>query len=113
MRRLLLAALLFLPALESARGLAARVREARTYRAAPATRVPGTGPVDIIILTPAARERAVFLGAELAPRRDVRFFDSREAWRARRRAVFMHDRRAANAPPGPPPGPAEVVLELR
>lgn len=121
---------LFLPALGTARGLWSAVREAAALRAhAPAerkrivygdwigvveqirARVPPGGSVDVVMLTPRAREIAVFAGAELR-QRDVRFFDGWEAWRARRRAAFFHDHRAANAPPAPPPGPASVVVTV-
>lgn len=74
-------------------------------------RVPAGGSVDIVMLTPQARETAVFAGAELA-QRDVRFFDGWEAWRAREPATFFHDDRAANAPPGSLPGAAALVVSV-
>jgi hypothetical protein len=106
--------LLAIPGIGTATDLASSVRAAASFTppaASLADRIPPAATVDIVMLGPGARESAVFLGAELAPR-DVRFFDGWEAWRARRRAVFMNDPRAANAAPGPPPGPATVVLEI-
>jgi len=71
--------------------------------------VPASGSVDFVMLTPEGRDVAVFAGAALAPR-DCRFFSGWEDWRARRRATFFHDERAANAPQGPPPGAASCVV---
>lgn len=65
--------------------------------------------VDFVMLTPEARDLAVFTGALVAPR-PVRFFLGEDAWRRRERATFFHDARAANAPPGAPPGRAAVVV---
>jgi hypothetical protein len=72
-------------------------------------RVPASGSVDFVMLTPEGRDVAVFAGAALAPR-DCRFFSGWDDWRARRRATFFQDERAANAPPGPPPGAASCVV---
>ena len=71
--------------------------------------VSPTKSIDFVMLTPAACDVAVLAGAVLQPR-DCRYFDGWDAWRARRRAEFLHDARAANAVPGPPPGPAAVVV---
>jgi len=71
--------------------------------------VPRTASIDFVMLTPAARDVAVLAGATLQPR-DCRFFDGWDAWRARRRFAFLQDARAANAAPGPPPGPADAVV---
>lgn len=73
--------------------------------------VPPAGAVDMVMLTPNARELAVFAGVELGLR-DVRFFDGWDAWRSRDRARFMNDVRAVNAPPGPPPDAARVVVTV-
>ena len=72
-------------------------------------RAPPT--VDFIMLKPAARDIAVLSAAELYPR-DVRFFDGWEAWKQRKRAEFLHDPRAVNAPPGSKPGPARLVVVI-
>jgi hypothetical protein len=72
-------------------------------------RVPASGSVDFVMLTPEGRDVVVFAGAALAPR-DCRFFSGWDDWRARRRATFFHDERAANAAPGPPPGAASCVV---
>lgn len=72
---------------------------------------PPNASIDFVMLTPAARDAAILAGAALQPR-DCRYFDGWEAWRARRRAEFVHDARAVNAPPGPPPGPADVVVAV-
>jgi hypothetical protein len=118
LRRIVIVLILFVPAAWTVMGLVSLTRQTLDWRA-PAdplreeieARVPRGGTVDIVMLTPGARERAVFLGADLHPR-DVRFFEGWEAWRARRRAIFMHDARAVNAPPGPPPGPPHLVVEI-
>lgn len=121
---------LLMPAIGTMRDLSFSVREAAALRGhAPAerkrvvlgtwvsvveeirARVPAGGSVDVVMLTPQAREMAVFAGAELA-RRDVRFFDGWEAWRARERATFFRDDRAANAPAGSTPGPASLVVTI-
>jgi len=123
-------AVLLLPAVGTACGLWSSIREAAALRQHSVAdrkriaygawvpvaeeiraRVPPGGSVDVVMLTPHARETAVFAGAELAPR-DVRFFDGWEAWRARRRATFFHDARAANAPAGPVPGAASLVVTI-
>ncbi|HEV2721561.1 MAG TPA: hypothetical protein VG323_16180 [Thermoanaerobaculia bacterium] len=72
---------------------------------------PPTASIDFVMLTPAARDAAILAGAALQPR-DCRYFDGWEAWRVRRRAEFVHDARAVNAAPGPPPGPADVVVAV-
>lgn len=71
--------------------------------------LPRNASIDFVMLTPAARDVAVLAGAALQPR-DCRFFDGWDAWRARRRYAFLRDARAANAAPGPPPGPADAVV---
>ncbi len=73
--------------------------------------VPRDSAIDFVMLKPGARDIAVLAGAILQPR-DVRFFDGWDAWRARRRAAFMHDAHAVNAAPGPPPAPAPVVIAV-
>jgi hypothetical protein len=106
--------LLAIPAIGTATDLASSARAAANFEPpgpSLAQRIPRTATVDIVMLSPRARESAVFLGAELAPR-DVRFFDGWEAWRARRRAAFMNDPRAVNAAPGPPPGRPALVIEI-
>lgn len=67
--------------------------------------------VDFVLASRSAGDIAVLGGSILQPR-DVRFFDGWNAWRQRRRAEFFHDSRAANAPPGPPPGPADIVIRV-
>jgi len=108
----------YVAALREARGLARLPMEQRRAELfgnwyADALRlqreVPSTKSIDFVMLTPAARDVAVLAGATLQPR-DCRYFDGWDAWRARRRAEFLHDARAANAVPGPPPGPADVVV---
>ena len=71
--------------------------------------LPEDAPIDFVMLTPESQAIAQFAGASLAPR-PCRYFDSEEAWRRRERAIFFHDARAANAPPGPPPGRAAAVV---
>lgn len=80
-------------------------RELRRIRAS----VPERASVDIVMANADARDTAVFAGAMLEPR-DVRYFAGWDAFRRRERARFLLDARAANAPPGPPPGPADAVL---
>jgi hypothetical protein len=128
--QVLVVAVLLLPAIGTAPDLCSSVREAAALREhSPQqrkhivygtwmavveeirARVPAGGSVDVVMLTPQARETAVFAGAEL-PQRDVRFFDGWQAWRARERATFFHDDRAANAPAGPPPRPASLVVTI-
>lgn len=74
-------------------------------------RVPSDGSVDIVMLSGDASQSAVFAGVALAPR-DVRFFSGWDDWRARRRAIFFRDARAANAAEGPPPAAATIVLTV-
>jgi hypothetical protein len=66
-------------------------------------------PVDLVMLEPGARDMVVFTGALIAPR-PCRFFESHEAFARRDRAEFLRDALAANAPPGPVPPPARVVV---
>lgn len=73
--------------------------------------IPADAAIDFVMLRPEARDIAVLGAAELQPR-DVRLFDGWEAWRARRRATLLHDARAANAVPGPPPAPAQFVVAV-
>ena len=70
---------------------------------------PPSATIDFVMLRPEARDIAVLGAAELQPR-DVRLFDGWEAWRARKRADLLHDARAANAAPGPPPSRAQYVV---
>jgi hypothetical protein len=70
---------------------------------------PPDATIDFVLLRPEARDIAVLGAAELQPR-DVRLFDGWENWKARRRAELLHDARAANAAPGPPPSPARFVV---
>lgn len=70
---------------------------------------PSNATIDFVLIRPEARDIAVLGAAELQPR-DVRLFDGWDAWRARRRAILLHDDRAANAVPGPPPGVAQFVV---
>jgi len=72
---------------------------------------PDDATIDIVMLSPAGRDLAVLSGAVLQPR-DCRFFDGWDAWKRRERADFLHDDRAANAAPGPPPGPAAFVIAI-
>ena len=71
--------------------------------------IPANASVDFVMVRPEARDIAVLAAAELQPR-DVRLFDSWNAWIERRRAVLLHDARAANAVPGPLPRPAQFVV---
>jgi hypothetical protein len=73
--------------------------------------IPPHEAVDFVMTKPPARDIAVLAGAELGPR-DVRFFDGWDAWRARKRADFLHDARAANAIPAPPPSVARYVVAV-
>lgn len=70
---------------------------------------PANATIDFVMLRAEARDIAVLGAAELQPR-DVRLFDGWDAWRARNRAILLHDDRAANAVPGPPPLPAQFVV---
>lgn len=70
---------------------------------------PANATIDFVMVRPEARDIAVLAAAELQPR-DVRLFDGWDAWNQRRRAVLLHDTRAANAVPGPPPAPAQFVV---
>lgn len=70
---------------------------------------PANATIDFVMVRPEARDIAVLAAAELQPR-DVRLFDGWEAWKERRRAVLLHDARAANAVPGPRPAPAQFVF---
>lgn len=72
-------------------------------------RLPENAPIDFVMMTPQSRELAQFTGANLGSH-PCRYFDGEEAWRQRRRAVWMQDERGANAPPSPPPGPAAAVV---
>lgn len=73
------------------------------------SKLSSTASVDIIMSSPKSAELAVFTSSALAPR-PCRIFLGEDGWRRRERATFVHDSRAVNAPPGPPPGPANVVL---
>lgn len=70
---------------------------------------PPDATIDFVMLRPEARDIAVLGAAELQPR-DVRLFDGWTAWKQRKRAELLHDARAANAVPGPPPSPARFVV---
>lgn len=72
---------------------------------------PPDATIDFVMLRPEARDIAVLGAAELQPR-DVRLFDGWEHWKARRRAELLHDARAANAAPGPPPSAARFVVAV-
>lgn len=76
-----------------------------------AATLPESASVDVVMLTPQARDVAVLAGPLLQPR-DVRYFDGRGAWLRRERARFLHDDKASNAIPGPPPGAAAVTLSI-
>lgn len=71
--------------------------------------VPRHASIDLVMISPRARDVAVLAGPLLQPR-DVRYFDGFADWQARRRAVFLLGDKAANAVPGPPPGPADVTV---
>lgn len=83
-------------------------REAEEVRAATE---PGT-PIDLVI-----RSEGDLLFAEMAETglhlRDCRTFAGWEAWRRRERIRFHPDPRSVNQAPGPPPGPAQLVLAVR
>ena len=70
---------------------------------------PSDATIDFVMLRPEARDIAVLGAAELQPR-DVRLFDGWTAWELRTRAELLHDARAANAAPRPPPSPARFVV---
>jgi len=70
---------------------------------------PPDATIDFVMLRPEARDIAVLGAAELQPR-DVRLFDGWNAWKRRKRAELLHDARAANAAPGPPPSRAQLVV---
>lgn len=72
---------------------------------------PSNATIDFVMVRPEARDIAVLGAAELQPR-DVRLFDGWDAWKQRRRAVLLHDDRAANAVAGPPPSPAQFVVAV-
>jgi hypothetical protein len=72
---------------------------------------PADATIDFVMVTPAARDIAVLAGSELQPR-DVRFFEGWDAWKRRKRADFLLDERAANAAPGPLPGPARFIVAV-
>lgn len=72
---------------------------------------PVNATIDFVMVRPEARDIAVLAAAELQPR-DVRLFDGWEAWKERRRAMLLHDARAANAVPGPPPAAAHFVFAV-
>ena len=128
--RVALVLLLLLPAVTTGRDLWTSLRTAAALRELPVDErrrvlygdwvrvtdqiratVPPGDSVDMVMLTPAARELAVFAGVELGLR-DVRFFEGWDAWRSRHRAQFMGDPRAVNAPPGPLPPAARVVVAV-
>ena len=72
---------------------------------------PSDATIDFVMVRPEARDIAVLGAAELQPR-DVRLFDGWTAWELRTRAELLHDARAANAVPGPPPSPARFVVSV-
>jgi hypothetical protein len=72
---------------------------------------PANATIDFVMLRPEARDIAILGAAELQPR-DVRLFDGWDAWKQRRRAELLHDARAANAAPGPPPPRARFVVAV-
>lgn len=74
-----------------------------------AATTPNNARVDVVMLTPDAWGIAVFTAAALTPRSTAVFLGE-DAWRRRERAAFMHDARAVNAAPGPPPAKADVIL---
>jgi hypothetical protein len=74
-------------------------------------RTPANATIDFVMVRPEARDIAVLAAAELQPR-DVRLFDGWDAWKQRTRAMLLHDARAANAVPGPPPAPAQFVFAV-
>lgn len=76
-----------------------------------ARETPPSATIDFVMLRPEARDIAVLGAAELQPR-DVRLFDGWEAWKQRKRAELLHDTRAANAAPGPPPSRARLVVTV-
>ena len=67
--------------------------------------------IDIVMMTPEARDVAILTGSELHGY-DCQFFEGVDAWQLRKRAAFFRDARAANAVPGPPPTRASVVLTV-
>ena len=76
------------------------------------TRRAGPGDaVDFVMTVPEARDLAVLTAPFLAPR-PIRFFDSMETWRSRKRADFFHDDQAANAPNRSAPAPAAVTVVI-
>jgi hypothetical protein len=72
---------------------------------------PPDASIDFVMLRPDARDLAVLAAAELQPR-DVRLFDGWTAWKQRRRAALLHDRKAANAASASPPSPAQIVVVI-
>jgi hypothetical protein len=72
---------------------------------------PNDATIDFVMLHAEGRDIAVLAAAELQPR-DVRLFDGWDAWKRRSRAELLHDARAANAAPGPLPGPAQFVVAV-
>jgi hypothetical protein len=70
---------------------------------------PSTATIDFVMLRPESRDIAVLGAAELQPR-DVRLFDGWDAWKRRERAILLHDDRAANAVPGPPPHAGDLIV---
>jgi len=76
-----------------------------------AASIPADAAVDMVMVVPESRDLAVLGGAILQPR-DCRFFDGWDGWRARRRAEFFHDARAANAPNAVPPPAARYVVAV-
>jgi hypothetical protein len=81
--------------------------EAKRLRAV----IPRDAVVDIVMVSPSARDIAVLGGATLQPCR-CQYFDGWTAWQRRERAMFLHDERAANAAPDVPVRPAQVVIEV-
>ena len=73
--------------------------------------VPRGAVVDLVMVKPKARDLAVLAGAVLQPC-VCQYFDGWTAWRARQRAAFIHDPRAANAPPSVPVQPARIVIAV-
>jgi hypothetical protein len=72
---------------------------------------PPNATIDFVMLRPEARDIAVLAAAELQPR-DVRLFDGWDAWKQRKRAVLLHDARAANAAVRPPPPRGQFVVAV-
>jgi hypothetical protein len=73
--------------------------------------LPPGATVDFVMTDGAAGDIAVLAAAELQPH-DVRFFEGWDAWRARERAIFLRDEKAANAPNLTPPALSDVVVAV-